>query len=420
MNVPAFFAVFAVFTAALAPLFIFLGLITLKALGRRRAPAPVGVTPPRFLVVIPAHDEGGGIRRTVASCLAADYPPDRLTVCVIADNCSDDTAAVARDAGAVVVERHAPDRRGKGHALDYLFNLTPLDVAPAGHDAAVVIDADSVLDPGALVAFAAALARGGQWLQGYSTVDNSADSPRTRLLTYAFSLVNGVWLLGQEGLGMGVALRGNGMCFASGALARVPWRAYGLTEDAEFSWVLRTRGERAHFVPEAAVRSVMLTRFGPAAAAQRSRWEWGRRSLRRQFLAPLLRSPTLTLRLKALYLVDLLFPPMVTLLILWGVALTVHLVAAFDARLVPLSRGLLPVHAVMAAALGLYAVSPVLVLGLPARYLLCLLDLPSYAAWKAVVALRGKPTGWMRTPREHRRVTPVHAGGGPRQNFDGG
>jgi cellulose synthase/poly-beta-1,6-N-acetylglucosamine synthase-like glycosyltransferase len=414
------YAVSAALTAALAPLFAYLGLITLATLRRRETPKSPAAPPPRLLVVIPAHDEQGGIGATVASCLAAEYPPDRLTVCVIADNCSDRTAAVARDAGAVVVVRHDPGRRGKGYALDYLFRLTPAEAALADYDAAVVVDADSALDAGALAAFAAALAQGGQWLQGYSTVGNPGDSRATRLLTYAFSLVNGVWLLGQQRLGMGVMLRGNGMCFATAALARVPWRAYGLTEDAEFSWVLRTRGERARFVPGAVVRSAMLTRFGPDAAAQRGRWEWGRRGLRRQFLAPLLRSPCLTPRLKALYLADLLFPPMVRLLLLWGAALTPHLGAALDARLVPVSRALLPAHALMAAALGLYAVSPVLLLGLPARYLLCLLDLPYYAAWKVAVALGGKPAGWTRTRRVPWELTPGLAAVVPRPDLQGG
>jgi len=390
----------AALTAALAPLFTYLGLIVLAALRRRGTPTPPGISPPRFLIVIPAHDEQGGVGTTVASCLAVDYPPDRFTVCVIADNCSDRTAAAA--AAAVVVERHDPSRRGKGHALDYLFNGASPEVTMADYDAAVVVDADSTLDPGALTAFAAELALGGQWLQGYSTVANPGDSRRTRLLTYALSLINGVWLLGQQGLGMGVMLRGNGMCFATGALARVPWRAYGLTEDAEFSWVLRIRGERARFVPGAVVRSVMLARFGPAAASQRSRWEWGRRDLPRRFLAPLLRSRRLTPRLKALYLADLLFPPMVRLLLLWGAALTPHLGAALDARLEPLSQALLPAHALMAAALGLYAMSPVLLLGLPARHLLCLLELPYYVAWKVAVAQRGRPAEWTRTQREPR------------------
>jgi 1,2-diacylglycerol 3-beta-glucosyltransferase len=425
---PAIAAAYTALTVFLGPFFVYMGLITLTALRRRAgasAPAGVvrraGVDPPRFLVVIPAHDEEDGIRGTVASCLAVDYPTDRVTVCVVADNCSDRTAAVARDAGALVVERHDPDRRGKGYALDFLFNRAPQAVGLGGYDAAVVVDADTVVDAGLLNAFADALARGGQWLQCYNAVDDPGGSWRTRLLTYAFSLINGVWLLGQEGLGMGVALRGNGMCFTTAALARVDWEGHGLAEDAEFSWVLRLRGERARFVPEACVRSEMLARFGPAAAEQRRRWEWGRRSLRRDFLVPLLRSRRLTPRLKLLYLLDLLFPPMVTLLLLWGASLTVYVGAAWDARLLPVSWELLPAHALTAAALGLYALSPVFVLGLPARYLLCLLDLPFYAAWKAVVFREGKPTGWTRTPRERQRqrAGSASAVGAPRPDFNG-
>jgi len=415
----AAFAIFAALTVVLAAPFAYLGLITLAALRWPATPAFPWAAPPRFLVVIPAHEEEAGIGATVASCLAADYPPGRFAVCVIADNCSDRTAAVARAAGAQVVTRRDPGRRGKGHALGYLFNADVPGVDMGGYDAAVVVDADSILDPRALSAFAAALAEGGEWLQAYNIVGNPDESRRTRLLAYAFGLINGVHLLGQQGLGMGVGLRGNGMCLATSALARVSWREHGLAEDAEFSWVLRTLGERARFVPGAVVRSAMLARSGPGAEAQRGRWEWGRRALPGRFLGPLLRAPRLGLRLKALYLVDLLCPPMVTLLLLWGVALTPHLGAALDDRLSPLSRGLLPAHALMAAALGIYTLSPVLVIGMPARYLLCLLDLPYYAAWKLGVALKGRPAGWTRTPREHRRARSGLAEVAARPNFVG-
>ena len=111
------------------------------------------------------------------------------------------------------------------------------------------------------------------------------------MMTYAFSLANGVWLLGLERLGLGVGLKGNGMCFSSRGLRRFPWRAYGLVEDMEFALMLRARGERVRFLPEARVFGEMVSRGGPGAASQRRRWEAGRRSLRGKFAGPLARSP---------------------------------------------------------------------------------------------------------------------------------
>src|SRR5262249_39072281 len=158
------------------------------------------------------------------------------------------------------------------------------------------------------------------WIQCYYTVRNPDASWRTRLMTFAFSLFNGVWLLGQDRLGLAIGFKGNGMCFSTKGLARVPWKAYGLTEDLEFSWILRTRGDRIHFLPETRVNGTMLSQGGPAAVAQRLRWETGRRAQRNLFFGSLLRSRQIGLLPKLMYAIDLLFPPLVSLfLVLLGI-----------------------------------------------------------------------------------------------------
>ncbi len=387
-------------TILITPFFTFITLITAAAfLGRRHRAA--STRPVRFMVVIPAHDEEENIRATVESCRASEYDPDLYTVFVIADNCSDGTARAAREAGAVVLERSDPDRRSKGYALEYFFKQG-LPAHPEGsYDAVVVIDADTVVDPGMLSAFAGAVAEGKDWIQCYYTVRNPEASWRTRLMTYAFSLFNGVFLLGMDRLGLGVPLRGNGMCFTTRGLACFPWRAYGLTEDLEFSWHLRTSGERVHFLPETRVSAAMLSRGGRAATSQRRRWEAGRNALRDEFIGPLLRSRRLRPFAKVVHLIELLCPPLVTLWAILVAVSSIHLGAAFDLGLLPMSRRLLPAHLLMATSLTGYALSPVLVLGLPVRYLSSLLVLPYYAAWKMLITATAKrPTSWVRTPRE--------------------
>ena len=200
--------------------------------------------------MIPAHDEEGAIGATVRSCRALDYDPGLFSIHVIADNCTDATAREAREAGASVVERSDPDLRSKGHALEYFFTRSPKAGPTPGYDAAVLIDADTVVDPGLLKAFDRALGEGKDWVQGYYTVRNPDASWRTRMMTYAFSLANGVWMLGLDRLGLGVGLKGNGMCFSAAGLRRVPWKAHGLVEDMEFALMLRTRGERVRFEPD--------------------------------------------------------------------------------------------------------------------------------------------------------------------------
>lgn len=392
----------AAITLALAPFFAYLLLLTVAALTRRpgRRPGPASRRDARFLFVIPAHDEEAGIAATVASCAAVDYDPTLVAIAVIADNCTDATARVARAAGAFVVERHDPDRKSKGHALEYFFEAIPRGRPDSsGYDAAVIIDADTVVDRGLLAAFAEALAGGADWVQGYYTVRNPEASWRTRLMTYAFSLYNGVWPLGQDGLGLSVGLKGNGMAFSAAGLRRLPWRAYGLVEDAEFGQMLRIAGERVRFAPEARVYGEMVSR-GAAAASQRRRWEAGRRSLRGKFLGPLMRSRAIGPGRKVLYALDLVCPPLATLaaalLVAAGALVAAALGGAGGAALAATAAS----QAIMALTLALYALSPVATMGLPARYLAGLARLPQYMAWKLLTGMGRSPQSWVRTRRE--------------------
>lgn len=407
MNLLAFvtFLSFAL-TLILAPFFSYLFIVTVFSILRRprrsgfRAERPSDY---RFGFVIPAHNEEAGIRRTVESCKAVHYDPKRYTVFVIADNCSDRTAMIAREAGAVVIERRDPTKTGKGSALDYFFNQALPDEESGHLDAVVVIDADTIVDAELLSAFSTALAEGKQWLQSYNIPSNADASSQTRLMTYAFSLYNGVLLRGQEAIGLSVALRGNGMCFATSALERIPWKASGLAEDLEFSWVLRTAGEQIHFLPEACVRSEMPTRWGPAAASQRLRWEWGRRDLIGMFFGPLLKSTRIDVSQKTFYLIELLFPPMVSLLLMLLVAMSVHIRPLFGESWQETSGWLLLVHGFMVFTLVAYALSPIIAMKLPGRYLLSLFDLPVYIIWKLKLSANRKPAEWVRTSRENRR-----------------
>ena len=400
--IPLVAAVFVLLTVYLIPAFVLIGLIALAAVFGRSSrrvfvlPSP----PPRFLFVIPAHDEETSIAATVASCRGVDYDPDRFRVCVIADNCTDATARVAREAGADVTERSDDANRSKGHALEYFFGRTPELRPGGGVDAAVLVDADTVVDRGLLANFAASLARGDDWVQGYYTVRNPDVSWRTRLLTLSFALFNGSWLLGFDRLGLGATLKGNGMCFSARGLDRVPWRAYGLVEDLEFSWMLRVAGERIRFLPSAVVRGEMVSRGGPAAASQRRRWEAGRRALRGKFFRPLIASRALDPWRKLLAIGDLLVPPLVPLTLALAVALSIHPASMLLPGLRSTASILGIIHGIMIASLFLYGASPFLVLGLPARYILALMALPYYAMWKLVAASGRAPSGWVRTGRE--------------------
>jgi glycosyltransferase involved in cell wall biosynthesis len=113
-------------------------------LPQRAEPNTAVAEPGRIAILVPAHDEASVIAETLAG-LSKEIS-DRDASLVIADNCTDDTAAIARNAGAVTAERRDPDRRGKGYALQFGFELLAKDPP----DVVVVIDADCTVSAGSI------------------------------------------------------------------------------------------------------------------------------------------------------------------------------------------------------------------------------------------------------------------------------
>ncbi|MDR3623124.1 MAG: glycosyltransferase family 2 protein [Paludisphaera borealis] len=387
----------------------FLAMLLLTALAAvfslRRTVTPE-VPTSKFLIVIPAHDEAVGIAQTVQSCRAQEYPADQFQVLVIADNCTDDTADIAGREGAEVVVRHDPVKKTKGYALEYLIERLQESGRFDRLDAIVIVDADTITSPDLLRKFDALVREGHDWIQCYYTVANPDASWRTRLMTFAFSLVNGVGPLGLYRLGLSSPLNGNGMCFTTRGLRRVPWKSYGLVEDYEFSWVVRTAGERIAFLPDATVKATMLEGGGEAAANQRRRWEFGRKEVKKRLFGPVLRCDRMNLFERFASAVELKTPPMMKLLGLFVILAVLNLAVVFlhaQPLSSPVPLALLGSSLLMIVAVGGYALSPFLVFGLPASYLLTLAYVPVYALWKISVRLGGKPTQWVRTARSSGR-----------------
>ena len=361
------------------------------------------MTGPRFLVVIPAHDEEGNIAATVLSARAMDYPPALFDVLVIADNCSDRTAERARAAGARVVERYDATRRSKGYALEFLIDQLHASGEFDALDALVVVDADTTVHPDLLRTFAKGLDLGQEWIQCYDCVGNADQSWRTRLMAYAFSLINGVTLLGQQALGLSAGLRGNGMCLSTRGLRRVPWKTHGLTEDIEYSWSVRIAGGRIGFDRRAVVYATMLSQGGSASVCQRQRWESGRSKLKRKMLGPLLRSTHLGWVEKVASAIELTMPTMISLscvYLLLSLLAYLRLQSMLERQEYALVFVIGLCQSVAILALAVQAVSPFLLSLLPWRFGLSLLYVPYYVMWKMVVAFKTRPSKWVRTPRE--------------------
>src|SRR5689334_17135046 len=172
------------------------------------------------VVLVPAHDEEDTIAHCVHAFETQTYPRERFQVVVIADNCTDETAAVADKAGAKVLVRDEPDSRGKGRALRWaLDELLGRDERP---DAFVVVDADSTPDPDLLAGLVSRLEAGAQAVQGESLIVGDG-SPAQELRAAAFLLVNRARPTGRGMLGLPANLAGNGMLFSTQLLVERPW-----------------------------------------------------------------------------------------------------------------------------------------------------------------------------------------------------
>jgi 1,2-diacylglycerol 3-beta-glucosyltransferase len=242
--------------------------------GARRPPRT------RLCVVVPAHDEAELIARCVSSLRAQTYPSALYEVVVVADNCTDDTAAIAAGEGARVMVRDDPAARGKGNALRWATDRI-LAAAPAP-DAVVIVDADSVADPEFLLALVQPFEAGALAVQGESLLAGNG-STAARLRVAAFLLINRVRPAGHTVFRLPCTLAGNGMLLARELLTTRPWNAFTSAEDVEYSLGLRMAGVDIAFAGGA----ILLSPVAPsrrAAIQQQLRWEGGKARLARTWL----------------------------------------------------------------------------------------------------------------------------------------
>ncbi len=230
--------------------------------------------PTRFAILIPAHDEELLIATVIQTLRAARYPRELIQIHVIADNCTDRTAAIVRELGEQVHERHDPRNPGKGQAIDWM--LSRLDLASV--DAVAFFDADNLVDPGFFSVMQRELEAGGRCLQGYYGIANPGETVMTRLLAVTYVMKNLLFNAGKTKLGLSVILMGTGMVFRSDILARTGWQAMSIGEDLEQTFCLLEQGERIRFVPDALARAQEATSLSQGYA-QRQRWASGRKAL---------------------------------------------------------------------------------------------------------------------------------------------
>lgn len=383
----------------------YLGLLTAAGLARRPsadASAEHGLDSSasvRFAIFVPAHDEASGITDTIESLLAQDYPCDAFEVHVVADNCADATAEVARRAGATTHVRDTPDHRGKGHALNWLFDR----VDPDSFDVVVVIDADTIAAPSFLAATARAFAAGADAVQGFYGVRDIESSAVIALRYAALACRHHLRPLGRHAIGASCGLYGNGMAFRSELLDRHRWSGH-LIEDAEFQMHLLDDGVVVEYAPDARIAAEMPSSLD-AAVSQHERWEAGRASLVQRFVPGLARrwigGGTLPRRVYLDAMLDHLTPPVTMIALLNSAAVTGGVVGRLLGR-----RGGSTVAGVGSLAtivLGVHVLGALRAVDAPGEVYRSLRDAPKLVLWKASllknVSGRADGVAWTRTTR---------------------
>jgi len=391
MSVAGFLAwtVAAAQAAAAAPILteIAAGL----APGRRRPP-PAGPRP-RIAVLMPAHDEAAQLPAVLAA-LRPVLPADARLL-VVADNCSDATAAVARAAGVDVAERHDPARRGKGYAL--AFGRDRLRDDPP--DVVVVLDADCRAERGAIERLARTAAATAAPVQGLYLLDpDLAAPPMVQVSSFALAVKNMVRQRGLSRLGAPVPLGGTGMAFPWALFRDADLATGHLVEDLALGVDLARAGHPPRFEAQARVWSAAAS--AAATVGQRARWEGGFLQTARAHGLPLVAEGLRRRRPGLAWLgLHLLTPPL-ALLMLGELAAT--MLCALLSRLAWSHAAILSlgvVAALIVAVLVAWAAE-----GWRWLRFASLVRLPLYLLWKVPLYLRlatGRgPKGWVRTERD--------------------
>ena len=373
-------------------------LLALVAVVGRKRRAEHGAAVHSFAVVIPAHNEEGNIEGVLRCCAALDYPRDKYKVYVVADNCTDRTAEKAAALGAVCIQRRVADKHGKGYALEWAFDR----ILPEGADAVVVLDADCSIGANCLRIFDRHLQAGDRVIQANYVVANPDDNAMSYVLSLASLLENDLFYAPKSILGGAVTLQGTGMVFHREVLARHPWRAGSIVEDAEYAYQLIREGIRIRFVPNARVYSDFPTRQSQLAT-QRTRWISGNATLGKSLAMKLIWKGILRRRL-------LLIDAGLTMLLISRPLIALHLLLTLLLTMLcwwlapgAWSAGLLAACLAIAVAYALYVAAGVVMLGITPKRVKFLLCAPMivlrYVALATKVLLGPRPKSWHRTPR---------------------
>jgi cellulose synthase/poly-beta-1,6-N-acetylglucosamine synthase-like glycosyltransferase len=360
---------------------------------------------PPVVVLIPAHDEAIDLAQTLEGLHDEMRPDDR--VLVVADNCTDTTADIARSLGATVIERCDPEHRGKGFALDFGVRHVAGAGQPPPPPVVIVLDADCAVGPGALDALAIAAVANDRPVQGLYLMEPPAVLTNARVSALAFLVRNHVRPRGMNRLNLPCPLTGSGMAFPWDILRGARLATESIVEDMQIGLELACRGKAAVFCESARIIG-QLPADRHAARAQRRRWEHGHLHTALQQIPRLIAAGVRQRTLAPIALaLDLSVPPLSLLVMLVATSLIVAATSAdaLHASWIP-SIILSAEFSLLLAALALAWLAfarRTLPLG-------ALLIAPWYAVSKVPMYLSfpfRRESRWVRTPRDARPPRPT-------------
>lgn len=348
---------------------------------------------PDIAILIPAHNEAVCIGATLETLLPL---AEQNRLVVIADNCNDETASIARSYGVTVIERQNTELLGKGYALDY--GLRFLEAEPP--DVVVFVDADCIVESGTIETIACQAAAVAKPVQATYLMEQPTNpKPKDAVSALAFMVKNLVRPSGLQRLGLPCLLTGTGMAFPWSVIQNVKLASGNIVEDMQLALDLAIASQAAQFCPNAKVIG-RLPAQNAAAKTQRTRWEHGHLQTLITQVPRLFKASIQQKRFDLLALaLDMSVPPLSFLVIIWVAATSL----AFFAAILGFSQ----IPALILSLEGILIF--ISIVGAWAKFgradlpATTLLSVPFYLIWKIPLYLSfllQRQTKWVRTERD--------------------
>lgn len=347
-----------------------------------------------FLILIPAHNEEKVIGAALQN-LNKLKPVGKLEIAVIADNCTDSTAAIARQSGYTVIQRTDEKLKGKGYALEWAIGQYDL----TQYDAVAIVDADTMVQSNMLEAMAQSLVAGAGAVQLYYGFSVEQKTALSHLQLMA-NIVENVLFYGSRAiLGLPILLRGTGMAIKAEVLQKYPWDSHSITEDVEYAVKLLVNKVRIDFNTESLVHAPSTSSY-EQSQSQKLRWAAGTFELIKNKTWPLLRQGFREGRFDLVELgLSFLLLSRPFLIYLAGIGLILSLFA------VPGSKAAFALWAlILIALLVIYILAGIIFVKDKKVSIKALAQVPRYAIWflgvQVTALVNSGKLGWTRTERK--------------------